>query len=73
MDVERGQTLFFCILFYFKLGGIQLVIAFQVVLLIIILAVCGTMIGEEDTKKQENLAFVPAISLALFFASLVWL
>ena len=50
-----------------------MVIAFQVVLLIIILLVCGTMLGEQETKKQENLAFVTTIAMALFFASVVWL
>ena len=50
-----------------------MVIAFQFILLIIILSVCGTMLGEEETKKQENLAFVTAIAMALFFASVVWL
>ncbi|WP_162986446.1 hypothetical protein [Virgibacillus sp. Bac332] len=51
-----------------------MILAFQIIGLIIIVVSFLGLVGEkEDKKLQENMAFVCAISMALFFASLVWL
>ncbi|MGX9931970.1 hypothetical protein ACW0KB_12095 [Virgibacillus salarius] len=51
-----------------------MILAFQIIGFIIIVVSFLGLVGEkEDKKLQENMAFVCAISMALFFASLVWL
>ncbi|SEP57198.1 hypothetical protein SAMN05216232_0198 [Virgibacillus subterraneus] len=50
-----------------------MVIAFQLILLLIVLITIQKVIVEKEQKRQENFAFLCAIALALFFASGVWL
>ncbi|WP_197035850.1 YWFCY domain-containing protein [Virgibacillus halodenitrificans] len=51
-----------------------MITAFKAIVIIILVISFIGAIGEKDDKKlQENMAFLCAISMALFFASLVWL
>ena len=51
-----------------------MVITFQILSLIIIVISFVGAIGEKGDKKlQENMTFLCAIALGLFFASVVWL
>ncbi|GAA0415164.1 hypothetical protein GCM10008934_02590 [Virgibacillus salarius] len=51
-----------------------MILAFQIIgLIIIVVSLLGIVGEKEDKKLQDNMAFVFAITLALFFASLVWL
>jgi len=51
-----------------------LIIAFQILsLIIIVISFVGVIVEKEDKKLQENMTFLCAIALGLFFASVVWL
>ncbi|CDQ41492.1 hypothetical protein [Virgibacillus salexigens] len=50
-----------------------MVLAFQIIGLIIILFSWIIACYETDKKRQENMAFITAIAMALIFSSLVWL
>ncbi|WP_019377685.1 hypothetical protein [Virgibacillus halodenitrificans] len=51
-----------------------MITAFKVIVIIILVISFLVTIGEQEDKKlQENMAFLCAISMALLFASLVWL